>query len=48
MAECLADDLPTIRQILQSKEWLELHEKLLEYVNNYTHKVVRTSGNWQL
>lgn len=48
MAECLADDLSSMREILQSKEWQELHEKLLEYVNNYTHKVVRMSGNWQL
>lgn len=48
MAECVAEDLPTIRQILQSDEWKEIHEKLLEFVNNYTHKVVRSSGYWQI
>ena len=48
MAECIADDLPTMRQILESGEWQELHERLAEYVENYTQKVVRTSGYWQI
>jgi hypothetical protein len=48
MAECIAEDLPTMRQILQSDDWTELHVRLSEFVDNYTHKVVRTSGFWQM
>jgi hypothetical protein len=49
MTEGLAEDLDTMRRILKSKEWQRLHERLLEYVNNYEHKVVRvTNGGFQL
>ncbi len=48
LAEALANDLPTLRTILKSPEWNELHESLLEYVNNYEHKVVRITGGFQL
>lgn len=48
MAEAIAEDLQTMRQVLQSKEWIELHERLLEYVNNYTQKVVYVTGGFQL
>lgn len=48
MAEAIAEDLETMRAILKSPEWQELHAKLLECVSNYTQKVVRTSGEFQL
>lgn len=48
MTEYIAEDLPTIRTILKSADWLSLESKLLEYVTNYTHKVVRTNGYWQM
>jgi hypothetical protein len=48
MAEAVADDLPTIQGILKSQEWLDLHGRLMEYVSNYDHKVVRVSGDFQL
>jgi hypothetical protein len=48
MAECLTDDLDTMRKILQSDEWSDLHNRLLEYVTDYTQKVVRATGYWQL
>jgi hypothetical protein len=48
MAECIAEDLPTIRRILDSEEWQDIHEKLLEFVTNYSQKVVRASGYWQM
>jgi hypothetical protein len=48
MTEGIADDLPTMRRILASPEWNSLHERLMEYVNNYTQKVVRTTGGFQL
>lgn len=48
MAEALADDKETMRRILESNTWERMHEKLLTYVDNYTHKVVRTTGYFQL
>jgi hypothetical protein len=48
MAECIADDIDTMRSVLKSTEWLDLHTKLMEYVTGYTHKVVRATGYWQL
>jgi hypothetical protein len=48
MAEAIAEDLETMRDILQSPDWKQLHGRLLEYVNNYTQKVVRVSGDFQL
>ncbi len=48
MAEGVTEDLETMRRILSSVEWQELHEKLMEYVSNYSQKVVRTNGQFQL
>lgn len=48
MAEAIADDLPTMRRVLKSADWSGLHERLLEYVNDYEHKVVHVTGGFQL
>lgn len=48
MAEVIADDLDTMRRILASADWADLHRKLMNYVQNYSQKVVRTSGGFQL
>lgn len=48
MTEILADDLQTIRNVLDSSDWEKLHSRLLEYVENYRHKVVPTTGDFQL
>lgn len=48
MAEALAEDLPTMQRILKSPEWQRLQEKLMELVENYTQKVVRASGEFQI
>lgn len=48
MAEGKTDDLATMRKILKSPEWQRLHERLLECVTNYSQKVVRTSGEFQI
>lgn len=48
MAEAIADDLAGMQQILASPEWQMLHSKLLEYVDNYGQKVVRTTGEFQI
>lgn len=44
----IADDLPTMRSILDSKEWDALQGKLEQYVKNYRHKIVRATGTLQL
>jgi hypothetical protein len=48
MAEAIAEDLPTMKRILATPEWKQLHTKLLEYVDNYGQKIVRTTGEFQL
>lgn len=48
MAEATTEDLKTMRRILQSSEWQQLHDRLLECVMNYHQKVVRTSGEFQI
>jgi hypothetical protein len=49
MTEVVAKDLDTMRQILGTEDWSDLHDKLLEYVSNYHQKIVRiTNGGFQL
>lgn len=48
MAEAMADDLVTMRDILNSEDWENIHLRLLEYVDNYSHKVVYANGDFQL
>ncbi|NWF69032.1 MAG: hypothetical protein HXY40_08095 [Chloroflexi bacterium] len=48
LAEALAEDIDTMRDILKSREWQDLHDKLQQYVNNYRHKVVRVRGDFQI
>ena len=47
MAEAIADDLATMRRILDSPEWQTLHAKLQTFVDNYSHKIVRVNGEFQ-
>ena len=44
----IAQDLPTMKNILQSDEWANLHDKLMEYVHNYEQKIVRATSGLQL
>ncbi len=44
----VAEDLETMRQILESEEWQNLHEKLLTFVTNFQQKVVPATGRFQL
>ncbi len=48
MAGIIADDLDTLRNIFKTRDWQGLHEQLLEFVTNYSQKVVRVSGGFQL
>jgi hypothetical protein len=47
-AEALTDDVDTMRRILRSPEWSQMQDRLMDYVDNYTQKVVYTDGDWQL
>lgn len=48
MTEGIAKDLPTMKDILDSGTWQQLHDQLMDYVNNYEQKIVRVTGNFQL
>jgi len=44
----VADNVETMKRILQSGEWRALHKKLLQFVDNYSHKIVRASNRFQM
>lgn len=48
LVEGITEDLGTMRQLLSSGEWAELHGKLLDYVDNYNQKIVRASAGFQI
>jgi hypothetical protein len=47
-AEALVDDRAAMRKILSSSEWDHIFEQLLEYVDNYKHKIVETTGEFRI
>jgi hypothetical protein len=48
MTESVASDLPAMRAILNTEDWKALSEKLQEYVENYSQKIVHVTGGFQL
>lgn len=44
----IAEDLDQLQRILASNEWRNLKEKLLTYVTDYSQKIIRASGGFQL
>lgn len=44
----ITEDVRSMNRILDSDEWGNLHERLLEHVTNYRQRVVRNAGNLQL
>ena len=44
----VTEDLQTMRQILVTDEWKELHDKLMGYVTNFQQKIVAAMGRFQL
>ncbi len=44
----VAEDVETVQKALASPEWQELKERLLEYVTNFSYKVVPATGRFQL
>jgi hypothetical protein len=41
-------DIETMREILSSRDWQLLRDRLLEYVTNFQFKIIRASGRFQL
>ncbi|MBZ0296356.1 MAG: hypothetical protein K8L99_27595 [Anaerolineae bacterium] len=49
LTEVVAKDLPTMQEILDTEDWYNLFERLLDYVDNYEQKIVRIkNGGFQL
>ena len=48
MMEAVGDDMAAVRGLLNHPEWDQLRDKLMEYVDNYAHKVVRASKGFQI
>jgi len=44
----VTEDLESMQQILSSDDWQKLHQKLQNFVANYSHKVIRASNRFQL
>lgn len=44
----ITSDFGTMKTLVDSKEWKELHDRLLQFVNNYQQKIVRFSPGFQL
>lgn len=42
----ITEDFQTMKRMLDSKDWSELHERLLQFVTNYSQRVVRASPNF--
>jgi len=48
LAGGVMDDFEGMSEVLQSAQWHELEQKLLDYVANYQRKVVQSEGGFQL
>jgi hypothetical protein len=44
----ITDSADKMRNILESNEWEDLQEQLLEYVTNFEYKVVPATGRFQM
>lgn len=48
MTAGVTDSVENMREILGSKEWDDLRDRLLEYVTNFEYKVVPATGRFQM
>ncbi len=48
MAGAIAEDEESMRKIITSDDWADLQDKLMKFVENYSHKIVRVTGDYQL
>ena len=44
----VAKDLGTMRELLDTEEWEQLRDRLMDYVTNFDWKVVRAKGGFQM
>jgi len=44
----ITDSADEMRKILESNEWEDLQQQLLEYVTNFDYKVVPATGRFQM
>jgi hypothetical protein len=43
----IADNAPKVREVLASKDWSALEDRLLTFVKNFSYKVVPARGGFQ-
>jgi hypothetical protein len=48
LAGGIVEDLESLQRALASDEWRKLNRKLLTYVTDYSQKIIRASGGFQL
>jgi hypothetical protein len=48
MTAGVTDSVEKMRDILDSYEWVDLQERLLEYVTNFEYKVIPATGRFQV
>lgn len=48
MAAMLAPNMNTLQSILQSQDWKNMSQRLLDYVENFEYKVVQARSGFQL
>lgn len=48
MAEAITEDMETMRTVLTSPDWKQTQARLMEYVDNYSQKVVYATGDFQV
>ncbi|MGC9332768.1 MAG: hypothetical protein ACP5JJ_01365 [Anaerolineae bacterium] len=48
MTAGVTDSVEEMRVILESEQWEELRDQLLEYVTNFQYKVIPASGRFQI
>lgn len=44
----VSENLGEMRDILDSNDWADLHNRLLDYVENYDQKIVRAAPGFQI
>lgn len=47
-AEATAEDTEAIHDILKNPDWHSIQAQLMDYVENYSHKVVETTGEFRM
>ena len=48
MASALMNNLPDMERILDSEDWQDLTQELLDYVEDFSYKIVKARSGFQL